>query len=383
MSSSNAEALASDAERAVRYSRTREMLAVVGIGYGLLVQALLFGSGASAGLRDLVRRRATRVWQVDLGYALLYATIEHALGLPLAYYRDYVVEHRYQLSNQTRRDWALEEAKKAGVGLLFELPLTVAVFAMIRRWPARWWMILTGLALPFTVVLAQLYPVLIAPLFNRFEPLRDAALAERIRALASRAGVRVADVMQMDMSRQTRKANAFFAGIGPTKRVALGDTLVDQFTADEVEVVVAHELGHQVHGDVWKGIALGTVLTLIGAYGVARFAPPLAARSRSRSGVGAIDDVASLPLLGALLGLFSVLAMPLANGFSRRFVERPADRYALELTGRADAFVSGMERLGRLNLADPDPPAIVRLVLHGHPTLAERIRMARELPAAG
>jgi STE24 endopeptidase len=133
-----------------------------------------------------------------------------------------------------------------------------------------------------------------------------------------------------------------------------------------------------VHRDIWKGIALGTVMTLGGAYVLSRVAPPLTHRFALRTGVDSIDDVASMPLLGLVLGAVSTLTMPLANGFSRRFVERPADRYALELTGRPDAFVSGMERLARLNLADPDPPALVRLLLHSHPTVAERIRMARE-----
>jgi STE24 endopeptidase len=289
-----------------------------------------------------------------------------------------VVEHRYGLSNLSRRGWLAEQAKKTAVGMAFEAPLTAVVYATIRRSPRRWWLILSSLALPFTVLLAQLYPVLIAPIFNRFVPVEDAALAGRIRALAERAGVRVADVMQMDMSRQTRKANAFFAGIGPTKRIALGDTLVREFTADEVEVIVAHELGHQIHRDVWKGVALGTAMTLGGAYLLSRLAPPLAYRFANRTGVDSIEDVASMPLMGLLLGAVSTVTMPLANAFSRQLVERPADRYALTLTGRPDAFVSGMERLARLNLADPDPPRLVKLLLHSHPTVAERIRMARQ-----
>src|SRR6185503_1245508 len=126
-----------------------------------------------------------------------------------------------------------------------------------------------GLALPFTVLMAQLYPILIAPIFNRYVPLRDRALAERVRRLAEHAGVRVADVVEMDMSRQTRKANAFFAGIGPTKRIALGDTLLAHFSHDEVEVVVAHELAHQLHGDIWKGVALGSLATVGGAFALA------------------------------------------------------------------------------------------------------------------
>jgi STE24 endopeptidase len=283
----------------------------------------------------------------------------------------------------------IDLAKGAALGLAFEVPLSAVSYAVIRRSPRWWWLILSGLALPFTVLLAQLYPVLIAPIFNKFVPVADPDLEDRVRALAARAGVRVAEVTQMDMSRQTRKANAFFAGLGPTKRIALGDTLVEQFTPDEVEVIVAHELGHQVHHDIWKGVVAGSVASLGGAFLLSRLAEPLARRFQGRLGFASIGDVASAPLLGLLVSWLSVLTMPLANAFSRRVVEWPADRYALELTGRHDAFISGMEKLTRLNLTDPDPPALVKYLLYSHPPVAERIadarahRASRQSPVAG
>jgi STE24 endopeptidase len=184
------------------------------------------------------------------------------------------------------------------------------------------------------------------------------------------------------MSRQTRKANAFFAGIGPTRRIALGDTLLERFSPDEVEVIVAHELAHQLHRDVWKGVALGAVATLGGAFALARLAPPLARRLGPRTGVARIDDVASLPLFALLLGLIGAATVPLASAFSRELVERPADRRALALTGRPEAFVSAMEKLAEQNLADPAPPRLIHLLLHSHPSVAERIAMARAAGAA-
>jgi STE24 endopeptidase len=199
-----------------------------------------------------------------------------------------------------------------------------------------------------------------------------------------RAGVRVASVLRMDMSRQTRKANAYFAGLGRTKRIALADTLLDNFTADEVEIVVAHELGHQVNRDVWKLIGLGTVATLGGAWLLDRIARPLVRRHGDRLGFHSIAEPASMPLLALLAGGLGVLSMPLQNWFSRDLVEKRADRYALEQTGRPGDFVSAMERLGRLNLSDPSPPALVKWLLHSHPPIGERVQMAREfrVPAA-
>lgn len=365
------------AARAVRYSRTREALVLVDLAWGVASQAAFFLLGGSSRLRRVATGLAPRPWAVDATYLALYALLARLVDLPLSYYQGYVVEHRYGLSNQDRRGWLAELGKSTGLGLAFELPIALLSFAVIRRSPRRWWLILSGLALPFTVLLAQLYPILIAPIFNRFVPLADAALGERLKALSQRAGVPVVEVTQMDLSRQTRKANAFFAGIGRTRRIALSDTLVEQFTPEEVEVVIAHELGHQVHRDVWKGIALSSAATLGCAYLLSRLAPPAARRVEARSGVARIDDVASTPLLRLLMTGLSVGLMPLANAVTRNLVERPADRYALELTNRPAAFVSAMERLGRLNLSDPSPPALIRLLLHSHPSIAERVAAAR------
>jgi STE24 endopeptidase len=368
-----------DPARAVRYARTREALFVVGLLWGWLTETLFLASGGSARLRTAARRLGGgRDWATDALYTIFYSLISLVAGLPLAYLRGYTVEHRFGMSNQSRRDWLTEVGKGAALNLALGTPLTVGSYAVIRRSPRWWWLILSALALPFTVLMAQLYPVVIAPIFNKFTPVDDPVLRERVTGLAERAGVAVAEVTRMDMSKQTRKANAFFAGLGPTKRIALGDTLIDTFTVDEIEVIVAHELGHQVHRDIWKSVALGTLSTLGGAFMLSRLVEPVAARFRDRLGFDRLADPASAPLLGLLLSVLSMLALPFANAFSRRFVERPADRYALDLTANPTAFISGMEKLGRLNLADPNPPWLVRMLLYSHPPIAERVAMARE-----
>jgi STE24 endopeptidase len=364
-----------------RYSRLREALAVLIPLAGWLFDGAMLLSGASARLAAFADRVAPARPVADAVYTLLFRLLARLFLLPLAYLADYALEHRFGLSTQDHRGWLVDRAKATALGLAFELPITLVSYATIRRSPRRWWLILSGLALPFTVLLAQLYPVLIAPIFNRFTPLDDPGLVERVRALAARAGVPVADVVRMDLSRQTRKANAFFAGVGPTRRIALGDTLLERFSPDEVEVIVAHELAHQLHRDVWKGVALGSAVTLGGAFALSRLAPPLARRLGRRTGVARIDDVASLPLFGLLLGLIGAASLPLASAFSRELVERPADRRALALTGRPDAFVSAMRKLAEQNLADPDPPRLIHLLLHSHPSVAERIAMAQAVAA--
>ena len=377
---------AAERERALRYNRQREWLVLGGMVWTALLNLVALLTGFSGWLRRRSERVAPRRLGPEMPYGLVSALLSGLASLPLSYYGGWVVEQRYGLSNQSRRDWALEQAKGTAVGLALTLPVLQGVYFVIRRSPRWWWAILAGLMIPFTIILSNLAPVLILPLFNKYEPIKDRALAERIKALAAAQGVNVADVLQMDMSKQTSKANAFFTGIGNTKRIVLGDTLLAEFTPDEIEVVLAHELGHQVHRDLWKLIGLGAATTALTAWAVDRLGMPLIARYGRRFGLDparGLGDVAALPLLSLLLNALSLLLLPLQNGVSRNLIERPADRYALELTGKREAFVGAMEKLGRMNLADPQPPALVKWFLHGHPTLQERIAFGREWDGGG
>ena len=228
--------------------------------------------------------------------------------------------------------------------------------------------------LVFNVILGNLFPVLIAPLFNKYTPLDEehADLAERLVKLAERANTTVKGVYQFDLSRQTNAANAALAGIGNTRRIILGDTLINEFTPEEIETVLAHELGHQVNKDIPLGIVFGSVSTLAGLYltalglewGVGYF------------GYAGVADIAALPLFGLALGVFGMVTMPLGNAFSR-WRERKADAYALEATNNANAFASAMTRLANQNLADVEPAGWVEFLLHSHPALSKRIAAAQ------
>jgi len=370
-------------ERAIHYSRIHEWLVLVGALYGALLSVLALATGASA----RVRQRAERIAPDKLGPVMPYGVVamlsSFLASLPLSYFEGYTIEHRYGLSNQTRRAWLGEQLKGLGIGMVIGLPVLEGVYAAIRRWPARWWAILAGLTVPFSIVTVTLAPVLLLPLFNKFEPLKNRALTKRIKDLAASQGVQVSEVLQMDMSKQTKKANAAYTGLGKTKRIMMGDTLLQEFSDDEVEVVLAHELGHQVHHDIWKLIALSAPTSVIGLYAAHRLTSPIVRRFGQTWGIdveAGAADVAALPLLG-LLGRVSLLGVgPLLNALVRNAVERPADDYALRLTGNRAAFISAMEKLGRMNLSNPRPSALVKYLLYDHPPLHERIELARRYP---
>jgi len=255
--------------------------------------------------------------------------------------------------------------------------LLTAAYGVIRRRPRDWWLIIAGASVPLTVALSNLAPVLLMPLFNRFQPLRDEPLAARVRALATRSGVRISDVYEMDMSRQSEKPNAMFTGLGNTKRIVLGDTLLSQFPEDEVEAVVAHELGHQVHGDIWRLIGFGAGAGFGLAWLLSRIAPEAVRRTHERTGVSDVADEASLPVLALLMTALGLVLMPVQAAFSRA-LERRADRFAVELTRNGEAYAQAMERLATQALADPDPPRPVVVMLYSHPPIVERIRAARD-----
>jgi STE24 endopeptidase len=297
-------------------------------------------------------------------------------GLPVAYFGDHGVERRFGLTKQSTRGWLGDQVKSLLLGVLLQTPLLTGAYAVIRRRPRDWWLIIAGASVPLTVVLSNLAPVLLMPLFNRFQPLRDEALAARIRSLAARSGVRISDVYEMDMSRQSEKPNAMFTGLGNTKRIVLGDTLLAGFSEDEVEAVVAHELGHQVHGDIWRLIGFGAGAGFGLAWLLSRIAPPTVERTHKRTGVSEVGDEASLPVLALLMTAMGLVVMPVQAAFSRA-MERRADRFAVDLTGNGNAYARAMEGLAALSLADPDPPRPVVVMLYSHPPIVERIRAAQ------
>jgi len=226
-----------------------------------------------------------------------------------------------------------------------------------------------------TVVLARLAPVLIMPLFYRFTPIGEGSLKERILRLCVDAGVRIDGIFSFNLSKNTRKANAAFTGIGRSRRIILGDTLVRDFSEEEIETVFAHELGHYRFGHIRKGIAAGTLLTFTGLFA----ASLLYAWSLTLFGYASPADLGALPMLAVWLSLFGLVTSPLGNLLSRRH-EREADRYAVASTGKREAFVSALRKLGAMNLADPDPHPLVEFLFYSHPPITKRIRAVEAGP---
>ena len=366
-------------DKSARYHRLRRRASVVStvLGIGLLVALVV--SGGSAALRAYAASLAGSSFVLTLViYVVLLALLNEAVSLPFAFYEGVTLERRYGLSTQTTARWWFDHAKAGLVALVFGLIAALIVCSLIRWDPNRWWIVAAAVFTVIMVGLVQLAPVLLLPLFYEFKPLDREALVARLVALANRAGARVMGVFEWRLSDKTKKANAALAGIGQTRRIIISDTLLAEHSDDEIEVILAHELAHHVHRDIWKGIALETVLIALGFY----LADLVLGRFAASFGLAGKSDVAALPLLLLAAGGVSLALMPLANALSRAH-ERRADRYALEMTKNAPAFVSAMKRLGAQNLAEENPSRLVQILFYTHPPINARIAAAHAWAASG
>jgi STE24 endopeptidase len=360
-----------DDERARAYHRWQFRLGAAGFVTSILYLVAWLLTGAAVALRNALEA-LTPIWWLELALALLVLGAGHALvSLPLQWLGGFWLPRRFGLLHQSLGRWLWDRAKAGLVGAGLGVLAAEVVYGLLRA-TVWWW--LWGALIFFAgyALLAFVAPMWLVPLFYRLTPLDDAALRARLLRLAERAAISVLGVWVADQSRKSRTANAAVVGLGRTRRILLFDTLIAEFTEDEVESVLAHELGHQVHGDVGRGLLIQGLLTLV-TFWLADHVLRLGARALGLAGPA---DLAGLPLFGLALIAIGAVALPLANGWSRH-VERQADDFALRVTGNAAAFISAMRRLAVLNLAEPAPHPVKELFLYSHPSIERRVARAQ------
>ena len=367
-------------DKATRYHRLGRRASVISTAATLLLLLGLMFTGGSAALRDWADDTAAIKFYLSenqplvVGLYVLVLSIIIDLGLlPISFYKGFVLERRYGLATQTAGHWFRDYAKAVLIGLVFAEGGAEFVYFALRRWPAEWWLI-SGFAYSvLTVALVNLAPVLLLPLFFRFRPLEKNALRDRLTALAAKANTKVMGVYEWTLSDRTKKANAALAGMGNTRRIILSDTLLSEYSDDEIEVILAHELAHHVHRDIWSAVIVDMALTFAGFYLAHRalqaFVPYFGLRGAT--------DPAGIPMLLIAGGALALLLKPLMNAQSRRH-ERRADAYALRMTKNPSAFISAMRRLGQQNLAEENPSRLVQAFFYTHPPIKERLRAAQD-----
>ncbi len=350
------------------YGRLRRRLMLAGIARSLAELGFAaYGPGALLAPRD--GKPEPRRRRVALIAAALCSSA--LLDLPAAYVESHLNERRYGLTKQTLRSWLLDHVKLFGVTFAIGLPLLEALASAIERFPRIWPLLATAATFPLLVLANVIAPNLIMPLFNKFEPL-EGPLERRLRSLAANYGAGDAAILRVDMSRQTEKANAYVTGLFGSKRIVVGDTLLEHFKEPEVEFVVAHELGHYVSADVWRSVGVGTAAAALVFSGARYVATRNGSSLASATGLGRLFFAASL--LGLALG-------PALAAFSRSR-ESAADHFALEATRNAQNGIDAFVRLRERNLAEDEQPLWMELLFSSHPSLRSRIatlKKAQEL----
>ena len=361
-----------DSVESRRYNRIKRWLGIgdFALGLGLLIVLLL--TGWTGTLRDLAYREASQNYSLAVFlYVLMLMLIGKAIGLPLDYY-GFRLEHRFHLSNQKLRSWLWDELKGLLIGLVFAVVAVELIYFLLRHTPQSWWLIAWALFLGFFVLLAQLAPVLLFPIFYKFEPLENDELKRRLIVLSERAGTRVRGVYRWHLSEKSKKANAALTGLGATRRIILADTLLDNYSDDEIEAVLAHELGHHVHRHILKSILVQAGITFVGfwlANEVLQYAVD------RRHMFETMSDFANFPLLILVSTVLSFLLMPALNAYSR-FNERQADRYCFQSVPSVAPFISSMNKLAEQNLAEKTPSRWVEWYFHSHPAISKRVAAA-------
>jgi STE24 endopeptidase len=363
-------------KQAKQYARIRRRLWLVDTLFGAIYALAWLFLGWATGLRNWLMTFTNNQWLLVALFVAIFGGIYSILNLPLGYYSGFVLPHRFGQSNQSFRDWVVDQLKGLAIGAPIGLLLLELLYLALRVTGPLWWLWAAGGMLIFTVLLSNLAPVLIMPLFNKYVPLGDEhkELAERLLELARRADTKVKGVFKFDMSKRTNAANAALTGIGNTRRIVLGDTLINEFSTDEIETVLAHELGHHVHKDIPFLITVGTLSTTLSLF----LASLVLNWGVKYFGFTGPADVAAFPLLGLIFGAYGLITMPIENAFSR-WRESMADDYALEATGKREAFASAFTRLANQNLGEVDPEKWVVFLFYSHPPLGERIAKANQL----
>jgi STE24 endopeptidase len=358
---------------AKEYARIRRRLWLVDNLFSVLYFLAWLFFGWVIALRNFLLTITANDWLLVALFVAVFGGIYCVLNLPLGYYSGFILPHRFDQSNQTLKDWIVDQLKGMAIGAPLGLILLELFYLALRVTGDLWWLWVAGGMLIFTVLISNLAPILIMPLFNKYVPLGDEhqELADRLMKLAERANTKVRGVFKFDMSKRTKSANAALTGLGNTRRIILGDTLINEFSIDEIETVLAHELGHQVHRDIPLYIAFGTFTTAVGFY--------LASLGMNWAvnyfGFSSVSDPAAFPALGLILGVYGLLTSPLDNAISR-WRENMADDYALEVTKKNEAFASAFTRLANQNLGEVDPEKWVVFMFYSHPPLGERIAKA-------
>lgn len=373
ISKSEVEEIGNKDLKAKKYAKTHQILSVAETSIFFVAILILLFTGLSLKIESIAFGISSNSYFALLIFFGIIGFAEGFITFPIGFYSDYILEHKYGLSNQTLSGYFKEKLKGFSLGIVLGIPLMFAFYYILLTFGSQWWLVLGIFMFIVSVIIGRLAPTLLMPLFYKFIPIENESLKNRILDLCKKTGVKINGIFTFDMSKNTKKANAAFTGIGKSKRIILGDTLINNFSEEEIEMVFAHEMGHYTKKHIMKMMITSTILTFAGLFITAK----LYEASLGFFGFESVSQIAALPLLFLYLSLYGLITNPISNIQSRKF-EWEADTYALETTKDKASFISAMEKLADQNLADKTPNKIIEYLFHSHPSLEKRIQFAKD-----
>lgn len=359
-------------KKAKEYHQIKNFLFLVNLLIFLIVLLIFLVFSFSIFLRAYLKMHFVNELILNGAFFIAFYLVITLISFPLDLFEGFILEHKFKLSRQNLLSWLKDYAKKTLISVLIAAVVVEFVYIFLGVFSKTWWIFAAFLWLLVTVIFTKVFPSVILPLFFKSHPLADNELKERLSKLAERFSFKLSDILVLELSKKTIKANAMVTGIGKSKRIYLSDTLLSDFSANEIEIVVAHELTHDKNNDIYKHILVSFVVSFFAFY----VCDLVLSGSIEYFGYIAKNDIANLPLLSLLILIVSLIVLPFQNGFSRH-LERGADKGAINTTNNPKDFISMISRLGQKNLADFSPSRIIELFLYDHPPISKRINLAK------
>jgi len=357
------------------YSQFVVLWVFISFFIGIAILYFILRIGLSSKIRDWskhINNEFLSMWV----YLIIFFSIFYLFNLPFKIYREILIEQEFGFLNQTVSSWVVDQIKFLLLTFLFGIIPFYFFYKLLEK-AKNWWLWYTLGSIPVIIIVVIISPILIAPIFNDYEPLKDQKLKTEIRQIVEQSDIKNAEILQLKASEKSTRVNAFVDGLLNTSRIVLYDNLIDNFDTDEIKFVVNHEIGHYKKNHIWKGLFLSFVIIGAALWLFHILYPSIYERTKARFKLNSLSDYASLPMLLIYLSLFMFMASPLINYFSR-FQEHQADKYAIENSNVTDkSTVTTFEKLSAYNLADPDPHPFIEFWFYSHPSLKKRIDFAR------
>jgi len=368
-----------DPEKQEKAKELAKISRIINIGSMVLSFVYFFfaiGSGWSVNLRNYTES-VTGSWFLQISlYCIIFFGLVSVVTFPISYYEEYYLQKKYGLLKQRLGGWLIDEIKKTALSTLIGIPMIALVYQALRWQGDNWWILVSAGYFVLSLLAMVIVPVVIMPMFAKYTPIEDKELLDTLSELARKSNTEIKGIFRWGLAEKTSQANAALTGFGKTRRIIISDTMLDNYSSEEIETVLAHEMGHHINKDILRMLSIGTVITTISLY----CSHLILKQASVLWGLKGLTDFANLPLLLIVLSAISLLVMPLINGYSRHR-EKHADLYSFKMTGKPMILASALQKLANQNLSDVSPPPLVEFIFHSHPSVTKRVRFAEDYMA--